>query len=490
MTGVELQSLVVTELRLHRRHGVWVAVAATALAWAAVLVALPSGSRPTALHWLLFLEVATLGFVALPALAIVERANGVTASLRLTRLSPAGALAVRVGLLAGYAAAVAVLLLIAAGKGLQADVLTAAAATSALLSLVAVLMVGRANTLTAYIARMPLVAAPLIGPALLDGSGLMSHPLLLLSPATAALRLLAGEWSPLATGWLLAWIVALAAAAGRIGFNVRPVRQRGTAARGGGPRRTHVTRARRHGTATAVRSFAQVDRNNLLGDRLLVLLLVGLPLIALLARWFAGPGIELIQARTGADLAAHLPAIWAFVLVIHVPVVIGTLVGLLWAEDRDAGLLPALATVPASLHTLAAYRLGAAALATALTLTALLLLAGVSPAAGVPGLAATAAAGGIAATVPAALTATLARDRVQAVAVMKAMSVPLYLPVAGWFLDPPAAWLLTLVPTGGAANAFWAAEPTVSALFAVGTAAVTAALLVLLLPRMLRNAKS
>lgn len=54
------------------------------------------------------------------------------------------------------------------------------------------------------------------------------------------------------------------------------------------------------------------------------------------------------------------------------------------------------------------------------------------------------------------LLATVARDRVQGMALMKAISLPLYLPLAWWFIDHPAGWLLAAVPTAWAARTFWA----------------------------------
>jgi hypothetical protein len=75
---------------------------------------------------------------------------------------------------------------------------------------------------------------------------------------------------------------------------------------------------------------------------------------------------------------------------------------------------------------------------------------------GVPGAIATAVTAAAVSTVPAMLLATLAHDRVQGMALMKAISLPLYLPLAWWFIDHPTGWLLAAIPTAWTARTFWA----------------------------------
>ncbi|QBI19890.1 hypothetical protein ER308_10185 [Egibacter rhizosphaerae] len=478
------RSVVATELRLHRRHGVWGLTAATALAWGAVLLALPEEWRTELVPWLLLLEVAGLGFVAAPALTVVERANGLAGALRLAGLTPAVAVTVRTALLGAYALAVAIVLLLVAGEGWAPTVLGGAVGATVLLTLVAIAVVGAAETLTAYLARVPLLAALLIGPALVDGLGLFAHPLLAVSPLTGALELLGGEPSWPAATWLLAAVAVVWVIAVRRSLDPRPAAGPATGRR---HRRGRIRRREPGSGWQAVRSLAAVDRATLLGDRLLLMLLAGLPLIAIATRWLSGGGVAFVAERYGLDLAPHLPAVWAFVVAIHVPVIVGSLVGLLWSEDRDAGLLPVLALTPAGLRVVAAYRLGAAMVAGALAVAAVLLLAGAAPGAGVSGLVATAAAGGVVAAVPVALVGGFARDRVQAVALLKATTVPLYLPVAWWFLDTPGAWLLGVVPTAWAAQALWASTPATAALSVLAAVATTAVALAVLVPRMVRS---
>lgn len=496
--AVPLRSLARTELRLHVRHHVLSAVVGLTAVWVALLLAVPDDVRPNAVAWVLFLDLATFGFFFVPALTVVERGNGVTAALGLTRLSPARALLVRVGLMAAWSLGAAVAVVAAGRPPGAVGVVVAAVLTTILLSLLAVVMVGRHDTLTGYLPRVPAVGIPLLVPALVHGIGLWDAPVLWVSPATGALALLAGQWSWLAVGWLLLWTAGVWVAAVRIGFDVDP----GSRRRRGSPRRRptprpaasssslpgRVRRASRLGrTRTAVAAFARADRRTLLGDGMLVLLVAGVPLLALIVRLATGPGVAWVRARHGIDVTPHLPAFWALVVVLHTPTMAGALCGLLFLEDRDAGLLPVIATTRASLRTLVGYRLGATAVGTAGAVLVALVLAGARHEAGAGGLVATAVVAAAASAVPAVLMATFARDRVAGMALMKVMGLPLYLPLAWWFVDGPAGWVFAVVPTGWAARAFWAPSTMAAAGFAAGGVALSVLLVAAMLSRLQRS---
>jgi hypothetical protein len=85
------------------------------------------------------------------------------------------------------------------------------------------------------------------------------------------------------------------------------------------------------------------------------------------------------------------------------------------------------------------------------------------------------------------LLVTLAEDRVQGMALVKVLTVPLYLPVAWWFVDGPAGWVFAVTPTGLASQALWAnaAGPAVAA--AIGCVLTSASVTVLVARRLLRE---
>lgn len=494
--SVPLRPLIATEWRLHRRHGVVVASAAVAGAWALVVLVLPASWREPAVPWVLFLDVTALGFFFVPALTVVERAHGVTAAHALSRLTATRWLAVRVGMFAVTAVAAALVVTVAAGMGGALEVVVGVGLATALLSLLAVLMVGRSTTLTGYLARVPFVAAPLLAPALLAATGLWDAPLLALSPMTGAFELLAGRWSWTAAAWLAVGVGALWPAAARLLLDPALSAAAAPSAATRTAERLTTRPARgpdrdlggdRHGWWAAVASFARVDRRTLLDDRLLALILAGVPVLALAVRWLAGPGAAWVEGRYGVDVRGELPLIAAFVVVVHTPVMLGSVVGLLFLEDRDAGVLPAIALTRRSLGTLAAYRLGGLAAVTVVAVLIGLPLSGVPHAAGLAGTAATAIAGGALAGVPAVLLATLAHDRAQGMAWMKALGVPLYAPLAWWFVDGPAGWLFGLVPAGWAARAAWAGSAPAAWGFAAGGVGLSVAIGAVLLPRMRRS---
>lgn len=472
--------LLATELRLHRRHGVLPAALLATAAWCAVLLVLPGHVRAAAVPWVLFVDLTALGFTFAPVLAVVERGNGVTAALAMTRLTAARSQLIRVGTFTTISVAAAAAVLAAGGVGRgdgAGTVLVGTVLTSVLFTVLAVAVLGRAVTMTAYLSRVPGVAAPLLIPALAYGTGLVRSPLLHASPATGALDLLHGRWSWWVAAWIAVWIAGLAAVVVRIGFDVEPRDGRShTAGRAGRPVPTART--------SATRSFAAVDARTLRSDRIALLMLVGVPIIALALRWFSTAGVGWVVDRHGVDVGSLLPLISTFVVVVHIPAMIGALAGLLFLEDRDAGLLPAVFTTRASLRALVTYRLGTCAAVAGGCVAVAAAVAGGTHPSGPAAMAATVAVAGATATLPAAVLAAFGRDRAHGMALVKMLGLPLYAPLAWWFVDGPAGWLLALSPTGWAARASWAGTTGGAVGFAAGGVILTVLVVAGMLRRM------
>jgi hypothetical protein len=367
---------------------------------------------------------------------------------------------------------------LAAGGNRLGVVLLGVAAISVLTGVIAVAAVGTAATLTTFLLRAPLVAAPLLGPALLHVVGLVRTPLLYASPVTSGVDMLRGRMSWAGLAWQLAWIAGAAAVATRAARRSVPTAS-ATDVRHARPWPPHPGRYAR---LSGVRSFVRADRRTLVRDGLLVLLAVSVPFVAAGARLARTAGIAWARDRHGVDLVPLLPLVWVVLLVVHTPLIFGTLAGLLLLEDRDGGVLPAVATTRASIVTLLAYRLGATAACTAVGLAIGLAIAGTDHAAGVAGLAAVVVAAAAVSAVPALLMAAFAANRVQGVAVMKMFGLPLYLPLASWFLEDPLRWLFAPVPSSWAMWAMWATTPGGAALMATG-AVVTSGLVAVPLSR-------
>ena len=71
---------------------------------------------------------------------------------------------------------------------------------------------------------------------------------------------------------------------------------------------------------------------------------------------------------------------------------------------------------------------------------------------------------------------------------MKMFGLPLYLPLASWFLVDPLRWLFAPVPSSWAMWAMWATTPGGAALMAAGAVLMSGLVAVPLTRRFLRRA--
>ena len=453
--------------------GVVTAVAAVTGLWVAVVLTLTDEVRSIVVPLILFTDVTALGFLFVPALLVMERVERADAAMRLTPLRTSERLGVRVGMATALSLAAAVAVTTAAGVSHIAVRLLGVTTTSVLFGLIAYALLGTSSTLTTFLTRTPLVAAPLIAPALVSYIGLSDTPLLQVSPLTSALGMMAGSMSWIGLALQVACIVGVAAVAASI--SQRPTLDRSAALAPRAVRRAVLRHPGRYRVAAAIRSFARTDRRALAGDALLILLGLSVPLVALVARVVGTAGVGWVRGRYGMDLAPHLPLIWALLLVVHTPISFGALTGLLLLEDRDEHLLPVIAATRASVLTLLCYRLGVTAAATAIALAISLPLAGVVHPAGATGFLGVVVAAAAFSAVPALLMAAVASNRVQGVAVMKVIGLPLYLPLASWFMTGSARWIFAPLPSAWTAWALWASTPAAAVATAFGAVALTVA---------------
>lgn len=479
-----MRGLLRTELRLLVRMWVLASAALVTLLWSAAAQLVPADARATVVPLILLMDLAALGFYFIPSLMVLERAEGISSAMRVTPARASERLAVRVGALTAASLLAAIILLLASGHGPMPTVLLGVASTSVTFALLAVVMVGPFDTLTAYMVRVPLVAVPLLLPALVAHLGIWDAWFLQLSPATGAMAFMSGTFSWLGLAWQLAWIGGLWLLAQRaVVAPLRPTRIEAV-------RRAVAATRSDAGFSTwrAIRSFARTDRATLLRDPLVLMIVGGVPALAIGARLVGTFGAGWIADRFGVEIGPYLPVIWALALVLHTPLMFGSLVGLLFLEDRDARLLPVLATTRASTATLLAYRLGALVLATAIMLPIGMAIAGVTHPAGWVGWLATTVAAAALAPVPALAMAALAPNRAAGMALMKVIGLPFYLPLAAWFIGLPWAAALGVVPSTWSLWALWADSGATSLAAGAGGIAVSAAASALLLRRLLRPA--
>lgn len=477
-----MKAILLTEWRLHARHGVIAAVAVVTGLWSTGILLAPVAWRAELSAWALFFDLAGIGLFFVPALTTLERGNGVR---ELCRISPVGQqqfLAVRVGSISLLATLAGSFVLVAAGVDAFGGRILGVLGLAIVTSFLSVIALGSTTAIPEYFGRVPFIAIPLLLPPMLEASGLVTSPLLSLSPVTSAMRLIRASGGTLDAIWLLAWAAALAFPA------LRAWGATGSHMRWAPPAPVSRPVAHVQPGWNAWRSAAAVDRRTLTGDRLLVMVATGVPVLAVAVRWLDGAGATWLLGRWGFDITPYLSLAWAFVLVVHTPLMIGAVSGLVFLEDRDAGVLPAVKVTHWSLPGLVTWRM---AITAGITVAAVLVgvpVAGAVPSGGWLGVLASAVSAGVLSTTVAMLLASLARDRVQGMAVMKVMGLPFYGSLASWFMSGAAGLAWLVVPSGWTVRAFWASSSVAAWLWAAGGIVWSGMLTILLARRFDRSA--
>ncbi|WP_017596343.1 ABC transporter permease [Nocardiopsis potens] len=237
--------------------------------------------------------------------------------------------------------------------------------------------------------------------------------------------------------------------------------------------------------AAPVRAFGRNDLIGLRRDSMLRFLVVAPFLYLAVLRFTLPPLTEMLDQRYGFDLVPYHPLIVSMFLVLGTPGVLGALAGLMLLEEKDSGTLQALRVAPVSMSVFALYRVATLVVVTTLFITVAVALSGFMPegAAGPAGTAAAALSAGLTAAVVAVLMALVARNKLEGLAVVRAVGTVLFaLPLLPWFI--PGAWGLAfgVLPSYWAAKIFWvAAEGGAVWPWLLGGAAVNGAYLALLL---------
>ena len=208
---------------------------------------------------------------------------------------------------------------------------------------------------------------------------------------------------------------------------------------------------------SAVSAYARADLRSIWRDPFTRLLLAG-PLLLVVVVRLAEPGVaRLLAAEAGVRAADHHAAAAGFLLLMLFPFLYGSLMGLLLLDERDGGILMALRVTPVSLRGYGLYRSALAAALTAVTLAVGLPASGlltVPMAAALPAIALSA----LLAPLPAFLLAGFSANKVEGMAVLKAIGLPLFSPVVAGVVDAPWRWAFAVVPTFWPAETLWRAD--------------------------------
>ncbi|MEX2621484.1 MAG: hypothetical protein WD250_14810 [Egibacteraceae bacterium] len=207
----------------------------------------------------------------------------------------------------------------------------------------------------------------------------------------------------------------------------------------------------------ALAAYASADLRSVWRDPFTRLLLAGPLLLVVIVRLAEPVVARWAAAEAGVRAADHHAVAAAFLLLMVFPFLVGSLMGLLILDQRDEGVLTALRVTPVSLRGYTAYRSVLAMTLTGGTLLIALPASGlltVALAATLPAIALSA----LLAPLPALLLAGLATNKVEGMAVLKAMGLPLFSPLLAGIVDAPWRWVFAVVPTFWPAETLWRAD--------------------------------
>ncbi len=208
---------------------------------------------------------------------------------------------------------------------------------------------------------------------------------------------------------------------------------------------------------SVLRAFGANDLRSVRRDSLLVYMLAIPPLMVVLARLILPAATGYLSRNFGFDLVPYYPMLLSFFFVLQIPLLFGVLVGLMVLDEKDDDTLTALRVTPISMSGYALYRGGAAVVLSFLYVLGALPLTGLIPASLLPAVVPSALLSGLMAPIFALTIATFAANKVEGLALMKALSIFMLGPLAAYFVGSSWQLLFGLLPTYWPAKAFWVA---------------------------------
>ncbi|WP_335992258.1 hypothetical protein [Glycomyces sp. MUSA5-2] len=205
----------------------------------------------------------------------------------------------------------------------------------------------------------------------------------------------------------------------------------------------------------AMTAYGRNDLRNIRRDSLLVGVAVG-PFMYAAAMWLLPALTRYLDREQDFDLVPYHALILSAFIIIGPVAVLGAVCGLLLIEDKDQRTLAALRVTPAHPASYPLYRAATTIAATALSLTAAMALTGQVEARIVAASVPITVLCGLNAVMVGFALAALARNKVEALALIRAIGLLLFgLPVVPYFFDHPGFALFGIIPTYWPAKAFW-----------------------------------
>lgn len=202
-------------------------------------------------------------------------------------------------------------------------------------------------------------------------------------------------------------------------------------------------------------AFLINDIKNVKRDTLLAFLLLIPWLIVIVIRLFLAGITEWLSINYSFALEPYYPLLLSFAVILQTPLIFGVIFGFLFLDERDDHVLTVLEITPASVKRYVSYRI----VITILLSTAYILF--ILPATGLINLAI------LPKVVPVALISgffgvfsmlfliAFAHNKVEGLALMKAMGILMLGPLAAYFIESPLQILLGILPSYWPAKAYW-----------------------------------
>jgi fluoroquinolone transport system permease protein len=234
------------------------------------------------------------------------------------------------------------------------------------------------------------------------------------------------------------------------------------------------------------RSLGPLDLRNVRRDPLLAWIAVLPFVLALVYRLFVPWLREALLPALAFDLTPYYPLI-ASSFITAAPGVVGMVVGFILIDERDDGVLTAVAVTPVTPATYIAYRISAPLFVGVLMTVLAYPIMRLAPLP-ISDLLAIAFVAAPLAPITALFLAVFAQNKVSGLAIVKILKTVNIGPVVAWFVPLPSQWLVGVVPAYWPMKMLWlTAEARAYVAYLVGGLLVSAAWILVLLRKFQRR---
>lgn len=204
-----------------------------------------------------------------------------------------------------------------------------------------------------------------------------------------------------------------------------------------------------------LRVFVINDLKNIRRDSLLLYLLFMPWLLVVCLRIIIPKVAPWFVANNYLALENYYPLILSFFIILEVPLIFGLVFGLLLLDEKDDGILTVLRVTPASVETYGIYRFIATVIFSVIYVMLTLPATGLIKLSLIPRVFPVSLLAGYFAVFVMLILVAFANNKVEGLALMKAMGILMLGPLAAYFTDSVWQILVGILPTYWPVKAFW-----------------------------------